>query len=250
MTRKLLIILILCLLAAFPSCKKGPLSVGPIVSQTRVLDNFSEVRVNEYIHLSLVRSDTCYIEITTGKNIIDNITTEVNNGVLTICNTTSYNWVRPYNYQCEATLYFKDIRNFIFGAYGTLTTQNNYTGTLPPTDFYRFEVDGGSGDIYLNINNCNDFRLVYQYGTSRCDLQGSGNKNLAIYKRSYGIINAQNYEAETVHATSNSASDCYVNASNYIEAIINDIGNIYYKGVPDSISVTYGPHSRGQILPF
>ena len=249
MTRKLLIISALCFLAAFTSCKKAPLTVGPIVTQVRELDNFTEVHVNEYINLSLVRSDTCYIEITTGKNIIDNITTEVNNGILTICNTTTCNWIRPYNYKCEATLYFKDITNFIFASSGTLETKNNYTGYIQSPNFYRFEVDGGSGDIDLNVNNCNDLRIVYRYGISRLDLHGS-NKGFVIYKRSYGIIDARNYDAEVVNVTTESPSDCFISANSYIEAEINDIGNIYYKGEPDSTSVTYGEYARGQLLPL
>lgn len=250
MTRKLLIISALCFLAAFSSCKKAPLTIGPIVSQVRDLHDFTEVYVNDYINLSLVRSDTCYIEITTGKNIIDNITTEVNNGILTICNTTTCNWFRPYEYECRATLYFKDITNFVFASSGTLVTANNYTGELASPYFYRFEIHSGSGDVDLNINNCNDLRIVYQHGTSHLNIHGTNNRGFVIYKRSYGIIDARNYDAEVVHVTSESPSDCFISASSYIEAEINDLGNIFYKGEPDSISVTYGKYARGQVLPL
>ena len=250
MTRKLLVILTLCFLAAFSSCKKAPLTVGPTVSQTRELENFTQVYVNDYINVSLVRSDTCYIEITTGKNIIDNITTEVNDGILTIKNTTTFNWIRPYEYKCEATLYFKDITNFIFASSGTLVTKNNFTGELPSPYFYRFEIDGGSGDVDLNINNCNDLRIVYRFGSSQLSVYGDNNRNFVIYKRSYGVIDAQNYNAETIHVTTDSASDCYISASEIIEATINNLGNIYYKGDPDSISVTYGEYARGRLLPI
>jgi hypothetical protein len=250
MTRKLLIISALCLLAAFTSCKKAPLTVGPTVFQVRELPDFTEVHVNDYINLSLVRSDTCYFEIKTGKNIIDNITTEIRDGVLTICNTTTCNWIHQYNYECDATLYFKDITNFIFASSGTLVTKNSYTGELPSGDFYRFEIHDGSGDIDLNINNCNDLRVIYHRGTSRLDLHGSNNHNFSIYKRSYGIIDARNYDAETVCVTAESPSDCFISASGYIEAVINDLGNIYYKGEPDSISVTYGKYARGRLIPL
>ena len=245
-----LIISIICLLAAFTSCKKAPISIGPIVTQTRALDDFTELHVFDNINISLVRSDTCFIEITTGKNIIDNITTEVNGNILSICNTTTLNWMRPYDYELKVTLYFKDITNLIYGSSGTLTTKNNYTGLLSEPYFYRFEVDGGSGDIALNINDCNDLRVVYKYGTSRLNIQGANNKNLVIYKRSYGVIDARNYEAEYADVTTVSASDCYINASTFIKAEINDLGNIYYKGDPDSTQVTYGKYARGKLLPL
>ena len=250
MRRNLLIIMTLCFLATFISCKKGPLTVGPIVTQTRELPDFNELNVFDNINLSLVRSDTCYIEITTGKNIIDNITTEVSNGILTICNTTTLNWIRPYDYELRATLYFKDITSLIFSASGTLTTVNNYTGDLAPGSFYRFEIDDGSGDVDLNINNCSDLRVIYKFGTSRLTIHGENNEFLAIYKRSYGIINAQNYDAQSVTVVNNSQADCYVNARELLKAEINHVGNIYYKGDPDSIQVTYGEYARGLLLPL
>lgn len=240
----------LCFLAALPSCKKAPLTVGPIVTQIRELDDFSEVHVNDNISITLVRSDTCYIEITTGKNIIDNITNEITNGSLSICNTTTLNWIRPYGYQLDVTLHYKDITNLIYSSSGTLATCDNYTGVLAAPDYYRFEVDGGSGDIDLNINNCNDLRVVYRYGTSRLNIHGSNNHSLVIYKRSYGVIDAKNYEAENVDVSTYSPSDCFISASKFINADINDLGNIYYKGVPDSISVIYGEYARGQLLPY
>lgn len=250
MRHKLLIILTLCFLASFSSCKKAPLTVGSIVTEIRELPDFTEVHVNDNINISLVRSDTCYIEITTGKNIIDNITTEVNYGVLSICNTTTCNWLRPYDYTLNVTLYFKDITNFIFASSGTLDTQNNYTGLVVSPNYYRFEIHGGSGDVDLNVNNCNDLRIVYQHGSSHLNLHGEDNHNLVIYKRSYGVIEAQNYDAEIVHVTTDSASDCYISASESIDATINNLGNIYYKGDPENIQVTYGEFARGQLLPL
>ena len=250
MRYKLLIIILLSLLTAFSSCKRVPLAVGPIVTQTRELPDFSEVYVNDNINISLVRSDTCYIVITTGKNIIDNVTNEVSNGTLTISNTTSVNWIRPYEYQLDVTLYYKDIINFVFASSGTLETQNNYTGQLASPGYYRFEIHGGSGDVNLNISDCNDLRVVYHYGTSQLNIHGENNNAFAIYKRSYGVIDARNCDAKTVHVTTESASDCYISASESIEARINNCGDIYYKGDPENIHVTYGEFGRGKLLPL
>lgn len=249
MKHRSLIILTLCFLASFSSCKKALLTVGPIVTQSRELPDFTEVHVNDYINLSLVRSDTCYIEITTGGNIIDNITTKVRNGGLSICNTTTCNWIRPFDYKCEAVLYFKDITDFIFASSGTLKTENNYIGQSS-SNSYRIEIDGGSGDIDLEINHCDSLYVVYRHGTSQLNLHGENNRFFVIHKRSYGIIDARNYDAEEVRVTTKSASDCYISATESIEATINHFGNIYYKGDPDRISVTYGEFAKGKLLPL
>lgn len=251
MRHKLLILLTLCLLASFSSCKKAPLAIGPIVTQTRELEDFSELYVNDNINLSLMRSDTCYIEITTGANIIDNITTEVRNGILTISNTTTLNWTRPYDYKLDATLYYKDIPYLMFCSSGMLVSENDYNGILED-DFYIIIIDGGSGDIDLKVSNCNKLHIYYKYGTSQLTLRGNNNTFLSVNKKSYGIFDARNYQAKKVRINSTSYSDCFINASERIDATIDGLGNIYYKGNPDndSISVTYGEFARGRLLPF
>ena len=250
MKRNLLIITILCFLATMLSCKKAPLTVGPIVTQTRVLSDFNKLHINDNINMTLVRADTCYIEIKTGKNIIDNITTDVNNGVLSVCNTTTLNWIRPYDYELNATLYFKDIKNLIFSASGNLTTKNNFTGDLSEDDSYYIEIDDGSGDVSLNINDCNDLHVFYKFGVSRLTIRGYNNAKLSIFKKSYGIFDSQDYEAQSVNITNNAQGDCFINVQKVLKAKINHCGNIYYKGDPDSIQVTYGEFARGKLLPF
>ena len=251
MRHNLLIILTLCLLAAFPSCKRAPLTIGPIVTQTRELDDFSELYLNDNINLSLVRSDTCYIEITTGANIIDNITTEVKDGILTINNITTLNWARPYNYTLDATLYYKDILFLNYTASGTLVSENDYNGVLEDGEYYIIIIDGGSGDIDLNINDCKRLHLYYKYGTSRLTLHGDNNQTISVNKKSYGIFDARNCAAKKVIINSMSSySDCFINATERLDATINGAGNIYYKGDPDTIQVTYGEFAKGRLLPL
>lgn len=247
MKTKSLIILILTLLAGFSSCKKAPLTVGDIITETRELSDFSEVQLNDNVSLTLVRSNSCRIEITTGKNIIDNITTEVSNNVLTIGNSTTLNWIRPYDYELHATLYYKDIRNFTFASSGTLNSTNQYNDTIGT---YRFKIDGGSGDIYLLINKCEDLAVVYQYGTSTLNLRGKDNKNLSVHKRSYGSVDARNFEAQSVDFEHVSVGDCYIWAISGIKAEITNLGDLYYKGKPATVAVNYGDHARGRLIPL
>lgn len=248
MRYKPLIITTLCILAAFTSCKRVPLTIGPIVTQTRELPDFNEVYLNDNINLLLVRSDTCYIVITTGKNIIDNVTNEVKNGTLTISNTTAVNWIRPYDYTLDVTLYYKDIANFVFASSGTLNTENDYNGILNDNEYYHFMIDGGSGDIDMKFNNCKDLRIYYKYGICKMTIHGDDNNTLTVYKKSYGIFDGGNYNAKNVSINSISYSDCFINASESIDAVINGAGDIYYKGDPDTISVTYGEFAKGRLI--
>jgi len=248
MRAKSLIILLLGLMACFFSCKKAPLTIGKIVTEERTLSDFREVHLYDDVNVTLVRSDTCLIKITTGENIIDNITTEVTNGILTIGNTSTMNWIRTYDYELHATLFFKDIQNFIFSSCGTLNTENQYNSDTVVDYVYRFEVDGGSGDIDMLVNRCNNFKIMYRYGTSRINLHGSDNRNLDILKKSYGILDAHNFDSDTVIIKNLSVGDCYIKALRYIDAEIHNLGDIYYKGNPDNIKVAYGEYAKGRLI--
>ena len=247
MKYKLLIIIVLSLFASFTSCKKAPLTIGKIVTEKRALSNFNEVHLYDNISLTLVRSDTCYIIITTGKNIIENVTTNVDGNILTISNTSSLDWIRPYDYELHATLYYKDITNFIFASSGYLDTENQFNNDSVSTS-YKLEIDGGSGDIELLVNNCHDFNTIYYYGTSRVNLHGKGNENLYIYKKSYGIVDARDFHTQHIAIQHNSVGDCYIWATESINAEIYNLGDIYYKGNPQDIVCKYGEYSKGKLI--
>ena len=247
---KLLIIFTLSVFTTFQSCKKSPLTIGKTITETRALPDFKEVRLNDNINMSLVRSDKNCIKITTGENIIDNITTEVRDSVLTICNTTTFDWTLPYNYELHTTLYYKDIRNFIFNSSGNLDTKNQYNSDDTIKLMYRFEVDGGSGDVDILVNNCPYFYFVYQYGTSYAKIHGTNNKFLKIYKQSYGILDVKDFEAENVNVKNYYVGDCFVNVSDSLSAEIYHFGNVFYKGKPHFINCEYGEFAKGRLLPL
>ena len=233
------------ILSCMVSCKKAPLTVGKIVTESRELSDFNEVHLNDDISLILVRSDTNYIEITTGENIMENITTEISDSVLTISNKSSLEWIRPYDYKREAILYYKDIKRFIFASCGTSTSANQYNDSISN---YYFEVNGGSGDIDLEVSNCDELYFRYQYGTSRANLHGENNKCLIVLKKSYGIFDASDCQTEDINITNVYVGDCYIYATKSIVSEITQLGNIYYKGNPDSIVEKYGPNSKGKLI--
>lgn len=234
-------------MALLSSCKKVPLSVGKTVVQQRELAAFSHLAVNDDINVTLVRSDSCFIEITAGENIIDNILTEVRNDTLIISNDNKINWIRTYDYRIAATLYFSDIRTLTFGSCGELHTKNQFNAYEDTP--YVVKIDGGSGDIFMKFNNCNSLKVNYDYGTSQLNLYGEGNKFLDIYKKSYGLIHAEDYVADSVAITNNSTGDCYVKANKYLYSLIEHLGNVYYKGEPEIVE-EYGEYARGKLIKF
>lgn len=247
MKHKSLIITLLTALAFLSSCKKVPLSVGKTVVQQRELTVFSHLTVNDDINMTLVRSDSCFIEVTAGENIIGNITTEVRNDTLIISNDNKINWIHTYDYRIDAVLHFRDISSLTYRSCGELHTRNQFNAEDAP---YLIYVDGGSGDIFMDISHCSSLKVNYNYGTSQLNLTGDGNKFLNIHKRSYGLIHAENLVADSVSITNASTGDCWINANKYLYSRINHLGNIYYKGEPADIIEEYGEEAKGRLIKF
>ena len=255
---KSLIILTLVLTTCMISCKKAPLSVGKTITQSRPLPYFDKVEIYDDISLTFVKSDTCYMEITTGENLIDNISADVCDSVLKLKNDNILDWLRTYDYTLHARLYFKDINNVLISTSGSVNTENQFNSdtiynphpgdTLDYPLMYRFEVDGGSGDVDITLNNCPYLYFVYQYGTSNVNIHGENNSFLKIYKRSFGTVDALDYDAERVTVTSESKGDCYVSVKDRLVTRINSLGNIYYKGEPPYIDNQYGPVAIGRLI--
>ena len=258
MRDKLLIFIILSLTSCIISCKKAPLSVGPITTESRQLESFSKVKVFDDINLRFVKSDTNYVVITTGKNLIDNILTDinVNDSSLTIKNGNALDWLRTYDYTLDVELHFKDVNYVFIASHGTVTTENQFNSdynttqndTIADRVKYVFELDGASGNINLELNNCPYLYINYEYSTSNVIIRGTNNSFLQIRKRSFGNVNALDYQAKRAMVVSNSVANCYINVSERLYSRINSFGNIYYKGEPPYINNQYGPDAKGKLI--
>ena len=243
---KSLILLTLAVSFCMVSCKKIPLTAGKTITECRPLDDFYKVYIHDDVSLTLVKSDSCWIEITTGENLMDNITTKVNSSdsSLSIKNENQMSFIRPYDYPLHATLYFKDVILLYSASSGYVNTYNQLNGQ----ENCMVIVDGASGDMDITVNNCPKLTIYYKFGTSTAYFHGINNRKMYIQKKSYGILDARDCNAENVIITNWSVGDSYISASKYLKSEILHLGDIYYKGDPEQITEKYGPNARGRLI--
>ena len=124
--KRFYLFLLLSMMVFLPSCKKVPLSVGERITETRGLDAFSKIVINDDINVTLIKADTNYVEISAGKNLIPNITTETHDGKLTINNENTMSWIRTYDHTingCIIELYFRNyLLCFTYNIFSTSIT--------------------------------------------------------------------------------------------------------------------------------
>ena len=262
--KRISIVLLFLLISLIPvSCNKTGyiFSNGEPITQDRCLNEpFSAVRMYDNVNVELIRSSDPHIELTCPRNLIDRITTSVEGNALIIKNENKYNWLRSFDYECNMKVFYDSIKEIEFASIGHLTAKDSLRGiivfdTLKDTSgndsviiknrTLFLEITEGSGDIDLTIN-CNILQTQLSNGTSKITLKGEAGYAEHLL-RSYGRLDAKELNSNIITIQSNTTNDAYIWARTRLTVEIGSIGNVYYKGDPDTIKIIHGD---GQVLPI
>jgi hypothetical protein len=206
-------------------------STGPIITQDRSTLPYHYVEVYDNINLILTQ-DTSFtgIKVEAGKNLIDGITTEVTGGRLVLKNRNSCSWLRSFGIPVNVYLTFSHLDTLIFRAAGNITCTNDWTN-----DSIYFNIIEGAGQIDLKLNVFKSF-LYYTYGTATVNVSGFSQVTF-ISSQGYGPIQAGNLYSKFTYLYTFSPNDVFVNVNVQFAVEIRNIGNVYYSGDAELISV-------------
>jgi len=215
----------------FTSCEKACdclKSTGQIDTEYRNIANFNEIHLGNNIDLVIHIDTITKIKVTAGKNLLSEIITENNNGVLKIKNENNCNWVRDYNKKIVVEVWTDSLKRLnVYDAIGDIY----FDDTLNCNEFY-FQSFGCTGQFHLKLNGSAHLDII----NGSADLKVIGNlNNLYLYNDGYGKMDCLNLPSVNVFITNSGTNNCYVNAQQLIEAKIYGGGNIYYKGNPPTV---------------
>lgn len=252
MKRNLIATLFFLVSLTLVSCSK--FSNGEPVTEQRNVGRFERLCLFGNVNVSLKHSSSPHLELTCPKNLIDNIFTEAIGDSLIIRNDNEYNWLRSYDYSIDLTIYYDSLREINYASTARLVSLDTLYGMSMldsiETTVHSFilRVTEGCGDIDLTLN-CDVLHDRFINGTSSIVLHG-----LAGYSehdlQSYGTVNALDLNSNFVRVQSRSTNDAYVFVRNGggLRTKIYSIGNIYYKGHPDSHFTSHESYGEGQLI--
>jgi hypothetical protein len=233
-----------CLILALGwSCHKAPLcdcfmAAGSPSSITRSVDNFNQITLNDDVNLFLAVGPQ-QIVIDGGKNLIQNIVTDVSGGMLTLKNNNICDWARSY-------------KKSVINVYVTSPNINyiliNGVGTVQSTDTITFDTlhvqTKSAGDINLTVKN----KAFYASMFSSADLTVTGTSNIfeCNFFAGTGFVYCDKLISGYTYMVNNSIGDCYITSTGEMDVTIFKEGNVYYAGNPSPIHLkTYG---KGQLI--
>ncbi len=264
MKRKLDILLLACISLLCFSCKK--FSNGDVTERQYIVDSPIQViemcdNVNINLKLSDAANPAGKVIVKTGENLIDLITTKIEEQAievdsdygtdtlffnkLVIRNENTLDFLRPYDYTLDMTVYYDTLLKIFFNSNGIITTDtlrgyeyltdfSTDNDSVPGTFFslapnLLLEIEGGSGELTV-LTNC--YRLITKYaqGTSNINVKGLVERaeTFGDYE-SHGIINGIDLEANLYHRVIYYGTNTvYAKAFRRIIAKNDNIGRIFY----------------------
>ncbi len=237
--------ILLCIFLLFLlSCKKENMcdcikSTGKIKFQERIVGDFSNIWLEDNINIILKPDTINKITIEAGENLLKLIHTEIKNNYLYITNENRCNWVRKFDIPINAYISLKKLDTISYWGSGNISCTDTLKNAI-----FQIDVHDGSGTVDLTINTY-ESRLKIHTGPPTLNIDGI-TKSSIVYQFGTGIINAKNLISEYTYLKNFGTNDCYIYVTKELEAKINDIGNVYYKGNPYSIKTEYT--STGKLI--
>jgi len=217
-------------------------STGKITLDDRGNQPFTRILVHDNINLILTHDTSLYnITVEAGENIIGGISTEIDSGKLVLRNTNTCNWLRSFEVPVNVYLTYTQLDTIIFRAAGDITCTNAWPGYSACLD-----VIEGAGNLDLKLNVYRSYILV-RYGTTRIGLSGISDVTTLI-SYGFGPLQAENLISEFTYISSYSPNDMFVYASIDLQAVIGNLGNVYYRGNPGTVSANIS--GEGKLIPF
>lgn len=205
--------------------------LGDVATERRSVSDFNKIVLNGAGDMTIIQGSVEALEIEAEDNIIDNITSEVQNGTLEI-GYDADSWadrILPTK-TIKYTITVKELEKVVIN--GAVQLKNE------KLDAERFELSiNGAGQFTFDFLTAKELEVEIAGGAS-VEMVG------AVERQDVVINGAGNYDAENLvtkdtEITFNGAGNASVWATDTLDMTINGAGNIDYYGLPQvSQSIT------------
>jgi len=189
------------------SCSDALVGSGDIITETRTVNDFTKVEVEDAFDVRIIQGDEFLVEVHADDNLIDRISTEVTNGNLNV----------QYN--------------------GSVNVRNATTEIfieMPTVE--RIELKDAVDAKVLNFTNLPELKVVVK---DAADLLLSGDADLLnIDVSDASDVEAFSFIANTCNVQVEDASDLEIFCNTLLEGRVTDASTVRYRGYPDITATT------------
>lgn len=203
-------------------CLKGR---GTPVSEERPTGAFTKVVLDDRINLKIIPDSVDRALINAPSNLIQFIETHNSDGILTLSDKNTCNWLRRSDNGITVTLHCTDLKNLSCRGSGNVTTD----GVLRQASL-TLDLHDASGTFEINVDT--DSLIVNQHnGPATVNVWGRSNYS-RIYSAGNGFIYVQNLDSKRLIARHKGTGACHIRAVDYLHATVEYTGDIHVYGSP------------------
>lgn len=200
-------------------------STGKTIEESREAPFFKKLLIRDNINVFVRYSTQRSIQVRAGKNLIDEVTTKVNNATLHIENENNCNWVRSFKREISVFIETPELNEVTYYGSGNVHFQNNFVSDTLLVNMWQ-----ASGDLRLAFT-ANYVEVKSHTGTGTIHCEGQS-EEIVAFMGGNGSINTFNVQCKRVFAINENTGLLQVNASEFLKADIKYVGNIEYTGSP------------------
>lgn len=199
-------------------------------------DYFHTIYVEKGIGLVVKEGTEYKVEVRTGENLIDNISVEFKNDVLSLKDNSTCNWVRDYGqtivYVTTPTL---DFLNITSRTEQDIDSDGVLTHTIVRLNAVDLGVGAGTNDFHIQVNNSQ--LVIENNNVSRYYISGQTNEALLNFYEGNGRIEAENLIAQNIKVFHRGSNDMVVKPIQSITGKMVSTGNVILKNNPPIVDV-------------
>ncbi|WP_205590877.1 head GIN domain-containing protein [Hymenobacter oligotrophus] len=200
-------------------------SSGPVTTERRELAAFHVLRLYDNVEVTVVQDTETYAKVRTGRNLQEDLKLNVQDGTLTISNTSRCNWVRRYDVPRQVTLHVPRLTDVFHVGEKTMRTEGTF---LQDTLFLHLSR---AGDLEFNVECKYLWVDLYELGDMK--LSGQSDELIATVG-DLGRLFAKDLTTKraSVHLDKLSDGDAHVRTLDFLGATVAGTGTLYYSGPP------------------
>ena len=209
-------------------------STGAIITRDFTVNTFEKIIVYSGTKLVTTQGPITSVQVQTGENLISNIEVKVENGLLSLKDKTSCNWVRDYG---NTTVFVTTPNLTEIHSKTEKNISSNGVLTYPILTLVSTDLaDGaGTGDFYLNINNAQ--LDIENNNVSRYFITGLTNILKVNFYEGNGRFSGDNLNAKEVEIFHRGTNDITVKPIDKIKGKLYSTGNLIVKNTPPVVDV-------------
>jgi hypothetical protein len=190
------------------------------------VDSFNKIKLEGSAQWVLVPSDHEKVEIESdSEEVSDYVEIETSNNRLVVSTTEKTKDISKLFKSVTITIYFKDIDEVAISGVGSLKMTDEYNAD----EFTA--ILRGTGDMNLNLRTSSLEANVY--GTGNMEVEGR-TQSVIIKVEGVGAFDGFDFESSTCTVTVSGVGAAEVYASETLNATINGVGSIRFKGDPET----------------